>query len=109
MDTVVETKRVTNRAIAKAAAGASEAWKAEALDKIYDVAYEQATLTPDDIWDAGLEKPREPRALGAVVRRAASLGFIEPTDKFVASRMKSQHRNPLRVWRSLVWKGLPLL
>ena len=45
---------------------------------------------------------REPKALGPVMRRAALAGLIEGTDRWVNSVRVSNHRRPVRVWRSLI-------
>lgn len=81
---------------------AGEMWRAEALRVVEDLALTSSTFTADDVWEAGLEKPREGRALGAVMRQARSAGFLEPTDTYVPSRIRSNHSKPQRVWRSLV-------
>jgi hypothetical protein len=42
------------------------------------------------------------RAWGPVMRRAAKLGYIEPTNRVSQSVLKSNHRRPKRIWRSLL-------
>lgn len=55
-------------------------------------------FTPDDVWEMGLERPREPRALGPVMMRAARAGLIYPTGRWVKSENPAQHATPIREW-----------
>ncbi len=58
------------------------------------------TITSDDIWravkPAGL--PREPRAMGALMRRLNNSGVLYPLQKWVVSGRKACHCRPVRVW-----------
>ncbi|WMI33384.1 hypothetical protein SEA_PROVOLONE_64 [Streptomyces phage Provolone] len=76
---------------------ASEEWKAQALATIIVVADTLGEFTADDLWDAGLEKPVEPRALGPALRLAAREGYIRTSGNY----RKSRYRNatPLPVWQ----------
>lgn len=80
------------------------AWVKSALLAVYQVAVRQQTLTTDDVWKVIIEKPREGRAMGAVMVKARKMHWIEPTSQFVATEKVSQHRQPIRKWRSLVWR-----
>ncbi|MFD3464838.1 hypothetical protein ACFWWM_00425 [Streptomyces sp. NPDC058682] len=95
--TAAATKR--DAAIAQVDANADNAWKSYALGFIAELSAAMDEFTTDDLWDAGLIKPREPRALGPVMRRAAKRGLIATTGEFKASR----YRNcaPLPVWASV--------
>lgn len=99
MKDITTSIAVTEEAIEAVDNGAAEEWKAEALAAIERVAQEKEIFTPDDFW-AYLSKPKEPRALGPVVRRAIKAGTIVPTGQFVCSEIPSHHRNPIRVYRS---------
>jgi len=63
------------------------------------------TFTTDNIWqaleDAGVVAPREPRAVGGVLRRACVDGLIVASDRFVSSARVACHARPVRVWRRL--------
>lgn len=89
---------IKNRDAGMAAAdkNADEAWKLTALGMVVAVSDRLDDFTTDDLWDAGLAKPREPRALGPVMTRAAKLGLIRKTGEY----RKSRYRNaaPLPVW-----------
>lgn len=79
-------------------------WAAQALFAIIRLAKTRAKFTGSDVWASGLDKPEEPRRLGPMMLKAAELGFIRPTKQYRQSCMKTQHAQPLRVWRSLVFK-----
>jgi hypothetical protein len=49
----------------------------------------------------GLGQPREPRAIGAVVRQLRIDGLCEGTDTYKPSARKGCHQNPRRTWKSL--------
>lgn len=93
--------------IARVDENADEVWKADAFEAVRRVASVKATFTPDDIWKSGLRKPREPRALGPVMLRAIRAGLCERTDKLVPSSNPKQHRNMIRVYRSLLVEQPP--
>jgi hypothetical protein len=63
-------------------------------------------VTTDDLWAAGLERPREPRAAGAVMTEAARRKWCVATDRTRKSARKACHARPVRVWASLVY-GVP--
>ncbi|MFD6970578.1 hypothetical protein [Streptomyces sp. NPDC059949] len=96
MSTLTAAASKRDAAIAQVDANADSAWKSYALGFIAELSGRLDQFTTDDLWDAGLIKPREPRALGPVMRRAAKRGLIATTGEFRASR----YRNcaPLPVW-----------
>jgi len=62
------------------------------------------TFTTDDVLKL-MDKAvttHEPKAWGAVMLRAAKIGWCETTDRYGPSDKTSSHRRPKRVWRSLV-------
>ncbi len=80
---------------------ATMAWKDKAWLVVQQLAAKKTPFTPDDVWETGLERPREPRALGPVMMRAVKQKLIEPTGEWVNSRQASQHATPIRVWIGL--------
>jgi hypothetical protein len=96
MPTQLDARKNRDAAIAQVDAHADDEWKRYALGFIAELSGQMAEFTTDDLWDAGLIKPREPRALGPVMRRAAKRGLIATTGEFRSSR----YRNcaPLPVW-----------
>lgn len=79
--------------------GAAPDWKARATQQVLNVANTKTTFTTDDVWATGLEKPHEPRALGAVMMHMSKLGLIETTGEYVKTAQVSRHKAPIAVWR----------
>lgn len=82
-------------------------WKTAVFTAIETLAHHQVDLTTDDIWHYLAmhditTQTHEKRAMGAVMRAAAKAGLIEATGNFRESERSVCHRNPKRVWRSLV-------
>jgi hypothetical protein len=92
-----------DEAIERVEKHAAERWKVAALGAVRSVAARRPLFASDEVWrqipdDAG--KPHEPRAMGAVMRRAVREGWIEPTDDFKPTARVAAHRRPQRIWRS---------
>jgi hypothetical protein len=62
-------------------------------------------MTTDDLWrEIGARKltpPREGRALGPVMRRAAGAGWLKRTDAWQPSERAACHGRDIRVWAIL--------
>lgn len=90
-------------AIAEAEAHADERWFAQALAVVRVLAHRGEPFTTDDVW-ARLDRmgtsTHEPRAMGAVMRRAKTAGLCQPTDEYRPSVRPEHHRGPVRVWVS---------
>lgn len=82
-------------------------WVAHILDVIYCLAVSRSEITTDDIWSTVGEvaATHEPRALGAVMRQAARLGYVRASDRYVPSARAACHARPVRVWESLIRPG----
>lgn len=93
-----------DEAVARVDRHAPEDWKQEARAVVSRLCHEQAELTTDDVWDRMTRRPPEPRALGAVMVWARNRGFIAATDEMRESERPEAHRNPKRVWKSLVYR-----
>lgn len=96
MPTITDARKSRDAAIDQVDVNADDGWKRYALGFIAELSGQLEEFTTDDLWDAGLIKPREPRALGPVMRRAAKRGLISATGEY----RKSRYRNcaPLPVW-----------
>ncbi len=94
-----------DEAINRVESGSSE-WQQDALLAVDGLCRRLPEITTDDLWRV-LERPDdlEPRAAGAVMRRAVREGLIERTDRTRKSARVACHRRDLRVWRSLVYGG----
>lgn len=88
-------------AIDRADQAAPEKWKETALQLVHRLARIKDTLTTDDLWEL-LDHPPEPRAMGAIMRRASKNGWIQPTNMIVNSKRPQCHARALRVWRSQI-------
>ena len=53
----------------------------------------------DELFDRVSECPGDARAMGAALRRAASLGLVENTGRFQKSGRVGCHANLIAVWR----------
>lgn len=78
-------------------------WANTAYEVVKKVATEKEEFTPDDIWEAGLEKPIEARALGAVMRRAKQEGLIEKTGRVKPTTQQESHGTDVTIWRSKIY------
>lgn len=92
-------------AISRVEANASRAWLDAAWDALLRICAahgRHARLTSDDVWIAldrsGVAAPHEPRALGAVMRRAVAEGVLFATADFRPSDIARNHRRPVRVY-----------
>jgi hypothetical protein len=88
-------------ALADVKSGASKDWMARAVAAVQTVALGADTFTTDDLW-AHVEPPREPRAMGAVMRIARLAKWCEATTLTKKSARVACHARPLRVWKSLL-------
>jgi len=80
-----------------------DGWMDQALATVTAIARRMPAFTADDVWDTGLDAPREPRALGAVMTQLRRRKVVEPTSDFKPTSRRSRHAAPIRVWRSLVF------
>lgn len=97
-------RQLRDAAIAQVDEHANPTWKEWALDAVQRVCEEGKPFTTDDVWLelSGTEsqvRTHEPRAMGAVMQRAAKLGWVEPMNEWRQSTRPECHANPKRVWR----------
>lgn len=90
-------------ALSRVEANTDEEWKRQARAAVERLARSTPEFISDAVWDTGLEKPHEPRALGPIMRWAQAQGLIAPTDRLETSAQVASHAMPRRVWRSLVY------
>ncbi|MEY8712501.1 hypothetical protein [Mangrovibacter phragmitis] len=81
----------------------NNSWADTAYEVVKKVATAKEEFTPDDIWEAGLEKPIEARALGAVMRRAKQEGLIEKTGRVQPTTQQESHGTDVTIWRSNIY------
>ena len=85
------------------------AWIDEALEAVACVARRHVEFTSDDVWEwLGGCDTHEGRAMGPVMRKAASLGMCERTDRYRKSTESVCHNRRKQVWRSLLFEEFKL-
>jgi hypothetical protein len=85
-------------------------WTLRAFDAVRRLAETREEFTTDAVWHVlgdSSPPPDEPRAMGAVMRRAMNKFLVLPTQRTHQSVRPDCHRRPLRVWRSLVFRKQP--
>jgi hypothetical protein len=99
-----EALRAADEAVAQAEQHADDAWFEAALRCVSYLAATRVSFTTDDVWEVLNALPdvstHEPRALGAVMRRASKQGCIEPSFSYRPSSRTECHGRPVRVWYS---------
>jgi len=96
--------QLRDAALEKVETNANAEWTQLVIEVIQRLAQGYFVITSDDVWQE-LEKyphitTHQPSAMGAMFKRAASLGYISATDRFVTSKRPSSHARPIRVWDS---------
>ena len=83
-----------------------KAWKAAAMDQIVSLCMTKYTITADDVREAVIARnigpPHHPNVYGALMKAAASNGWITKTGQYQKSEIASRHAGMLMVWRSLI-------
>lgn len=98
--TMQEAKEAAEDGMDRAYRGATEEWKTYALSFVRLYAQHHHEVFVDGLWGAGLMKPREPRALGPVIRRAVGNGWITSTGR--AQPSAGGNGRLQAVWASLI-------
>lgn len=98
-----EGERQKAQGISKAARGIDPEWAETVGVVIAMVADRGEPFTTDQVWEAldvlSIAYPDESRAMGVVMRQAASDGVIVPTNDYRLSERPVCHRRPMRVWK----------
>lgn len=97
----------TDDAIDRADRHADDEWKEIALATVFDLARRLNRFTAEDVTFRMADThpdvtTHEPRALGAVMRRAASKRWIIATQDYTMTRRDTRNAAPVRVWASLI-------
>lgn len=92
--------KLTKEAILRAGAAANPEWRLVAFKAIERLAKRGAEFTADDIWAeiAGKAETHEPRALGAMMKRAHKLGVIVATGEVAKTKKRGSHSHWQTVW-----------
>lgn len=104
---LVAAMQARDEAVTRVASNADAEWVDHALHVIWCLAVQMDEVTTDDVWDhIGHDyTTHEPRALGAVMKKAAGLGYVQATDRYRPSARPACHARPVRVWASLIRPG----
>lgn len=99
-----------NEAVERVERNADSGWFNAALRAVRLIAIHRSEFTTDSVWAVlarwQIEGPHEERAMGAVMRRAKSLRWCEPTNQTSRSVRPACHRRDLRIWQSLIVDSL---
>lgn len=94
-----DAEQARDQAIQQVEDNADTDWMRQALAAVKWCAHYHGLFTTDEVWTM-LPEVREPRALGAVMRKAQKAGWIRPTDRVRNSSRVECHARPVRVWES---------
>lgn len=101
-----EGDRLRDEALKRVEENAHNEWKKAAIAALEQVCRENEYFTSDDLAEKmGDNRPREPRAFGAMILYAPRNGWAEATGRHIRSAQPSTHRSPRTVWRSLLYQG----
>lgn len=89
-----------DQAIDQVEENASDLWLEDAYAAIQFLAKERDLFTADSVWEL-VGPAREPRAMGAVFRRAVRDAIVKPTNSYWSSTRPKRHAGPVRVWQSV--------
>lgn len=106
----MEQVSLLDEALGRVDANADAVWKEDVLNAIHRLALTVEDFTTDDVWEAvrlNESTTHEPRAIGALMKRAADRGWIRPTPTYRKTTRPEAHGRPIRVWKSRLvgWKG----
>lgn len=102
--TIEEALAARDREMARVDEHCDEQWKDRALQAVRLVCELRAEWHSDDIWAlTGLDEPREARALGPIMLKAARLGYCRKSDRTRPS--VRSHGSGKSVWISLIYRG----
>lgn len=86
------------QALDRVEANADEAWLANALGVVRELAKDGHEFTSDDVWRR-VPAAAEPRALGAVMTTASKRGLIKETGRYQNSIRPVCHKRPVKIWK----------
>ena len=99
---------IKHNAIDTVESNAHAEWLSAAERVVMHLATHRPHFTSDDVWrelDKLQVKTHEPRALGAVMRKASRNRVIYRTGRTVDSLRASRHLAPIAIWGSKIYRG----
>lgn len=100
--TLFDALRARDEAMAAVEENADDQWKREAWEWLVGYLRTHDEFFPDDAWSEGLAPPRERRAFGPLVQRAARQGLIVKSGR-LRQRVRG-HGTPAEVWTSTIYE-----
>lgn len=91
-----------------AESGIAPEWRAAATAAVRKLCETRPTFICDDVWLELGERddtPKNARALGPILNRAAKDGWCRNTKTYVPSANRNCHANPRPVWGSLLFRA----
>jgi len=86
-----------DKALARVEANAPKKWMEKAERELLQLLQNRVFISTDELWKV-LDAPPEPRAMGAVMRKAQKNGWIRPSDQYKPSNRPKCHGRPVRIW-----------
>ena len=77
---------------------ANAEWLKAAWKTVLRLAHTGEAFTSDKVFLLTRGSTHEPRAMGAVMRKASRSGIIKPTGRWVDTGRKVSHNRPMREW-----------
>jgi hypothetical protein len=99
---IFEAHSARRSALSRVESHADREWLDRAFAALRGYLERNQTFFCDQMWGL-IEKPREARALGPVMVRAAKAGLMSKTGEYRLS--VSSNLSPKPLWRSLVYRG----
>jgi hypothetical protein len=96
---------VTSKAAAEANRKRDQAWIAEQLERVAEIARTRRDLTVDECWRVLTMPPRKPSLMSSLMVAAQHSGLIEKTSAHRRSVRPINGGRTVRVWRSRVYTG----
>ena len=97
---------LAEQAIEQVGLNAGQLWAKEAYKVVILLSMNRMDFTTDHVWEWMNDlhptlTTHEPRAMGAIMRRASQSRLCVPTERYINSMRPECHRRPLRVWKGL--------
>lgn len=101
-----EALAARDEAVDRVEENAHAEWLAFALLTVRHLGLLGGEFSTDQVWerlDMFDVHTHEPRAMGAVMKRAVRDGLIEPTGRYVRSSRRECHARPVQTYRGVRW------
>lgn len=103
-----QVERTKQAGIEAAFQHADSYWKNAAKTALRECAENMREFASDDVWRLIAKTGTatgENRALGAIMQAASRAGMIQKTGRYRETKRSSQHKQPIAIWRSNIYRG----